>query len=341
MLMAMPFWAVTHSEEASNETQIDSTVVIINGLLSSRDDHELVSKALDWYDKDPYISLALNLAATRENINNSVAAYNAACDLLNIGAEDTAFSFLEMASERGMLDYQLLESDDSMDSIRNHPRFLEIAANMKQKYDKIAKETVGQMDYVLPTTKADSEQGYPVFVWLHGYRINGDVQGDAFLTQANVAIMGVNGTHLEDWNAFSWDLENYSDIHHAIQKGLDELSSQANINRDQVYLYGFSQGAAASARLLASYPDSYKGGLIVAPSYFDADLPNDAKGQRIILTHGKDDYENIQKSAQLIEPAFKKNNQIRTIVYEGQHHFPRDYHTKFVEYFNWLQGKTD
>lgn len=163
--------------------------------------------------------------------------------------------------------------------------------------------------------------GYPVIVWLHGYRINGNVQEDLFIANAlNSAIMGINGTNLEDYDAFSWDLDKYPKIHDSIQEGLDELAKTTKIDRKKVYVYGFSQGGAAATRMLATYPKFYQGGLIVAPSYFDESLPDHAQKHKIALTHGKSDFDNIMQATKKIEPAFKKNNTVKYVTYEGKQH---------------------
>jgi len=314
---------------------------VVNALINADDAQELMDKAED--DELTVLqSLALYLAAAREDPQLSQASYHAAALFARRGDDELAQRYLEEADERGMWFAPVLGEDEDFKDLRQTEFFKQALAHTQARYEEVAAGRVGATSVLQPSRSVPMPSCAPVLVWLHGYGINGELDdSDQPLADAGVVLMGVNGTQMrESLDSFAWTGP-YESTHKVVQQGLDELAAGQCIDRRQVYLMGFSQGAQHAGALLAQHPADYAGALLVSPGGWRQPVPTEsaARGKRVFVINGEQEGPANQKMSADFRALFGQDNLLKSRTHDGGHSYPQDWQSSFPQAIRWLMGK--
>jgi len=220
---------------------------------------------------------------------NPYTAYNAACSYALAGDEEMALAFLDRAIELGVY---LFVDDSDFDSIRGGEGFQRRVEKVGDFLDELNNRDWEPFIFV---PEAKPEKGYPVLVALHGY--GGSPSG---FTQAGVARLFTDrgflyavpyGERVQGPDSFAWS--GGKDTEETILKLLDELDTGYGIDRDRVYLMGFSQGGAIVLALGLSHPEVFDGVISLAGNWateWESRIPAGTKiDLRVYLWVGSED----------------------------------------------------
>lgn len=224
----------------------------------------------DW---NTAIDLAEQLAAT--DAGRVIGAYNAACVHALAGNTDRAADWLVLAAERGFTGIRSLEEDDDLAAIRGSDKFnqaldlvRENAAKRFEDYQAIARET--EVLTVTPDAY-DPEHPSPLLIVLHGSGGTPQPLAELYKDTANeLGMVLVVPAALRPWgDGFGWTFRDESEwmVLHLI----DRLAESHNIDRDRVYLAGFSQGANVTLAVGLKHPDKFAG-LFPVCGHYESDV---------------------------------------------------------------------
>lgn len=332
-----------HAEEQDSASTIafKSISPVLNALINADDAQDLMERAEE-DDATLLQSLALYLAATREDPTLAQAPYHAAALFARRGDDALAERYLRQADERGMWFAPALADNDDFDHLRGTPFFKQVLANTQARYAKVSVGKVGAISVLAPSKGVAMPACAPVLVWLHGYGINGHLDSsEQPLADAGVVLLGINGTEMrESFDSFSWTGP-YEGTHKVVQAGLEQLAARQCIDRKQVYLMGFSQGSQHAGALLAQHPDDYAGALLVSPGGWRQPVPtqSSAHGKRVFVINGEQEGPANQKMSADFRALFSDGNELRSRTHEGGHFYPDDWKTSFPQAIRWLMGK--
>lgn len=346
LLFIFPTLCFAQSERQETAAESEKIIIeLVNALLVDNNTKRLVKIADKLQSQNAMQGLVLYLAAMREDPTEIEATYQVAALLSRMGNYDLAGEYLEIADKRGLWFAPVMSEDDDFEQMMDHPSYKKVLANAQARYPDKARDKVGAMSYILPPQKASEpvvdipKNGFPVLVWLHGYGANNNVKNYEILASTGTIIMGVNGsTMLSDEQSFRWST--IDSAQNAVQSALDKLATEHSIDRNRVYLMGFSQGALYAGGLLANYPQNYAGAILISVGGNDADIPKETNAQdkRIVVIYGSDEYQSNIDMTQQFEKLFEKNNKTKSYIHDGQHHFPADWGKSLPESLLWLQN---
>jgi len=333
--------ALAAEEEDASTIAFKAVSPVVNALINADTAAELMEKAED-DALTPLQSLAMYLAAARQDPELSQASYHAAALFARRGDDALAERYLDEADERGMWFAPVLAEDDDFKDLRDAPFFKRVLANTQARYAQVAAGRVGAISVLEPSRGIALPACAPVLVWLHGYGINGYLDSsDQPLADAGVVMLGINGTQMrESLDSFSWTGP-YEGTHKAVQKGLDELATRRCIDRKQVYLMGFSQGSQHAGALLAQHPADYAGALLVSPGGWRQPVPTEsaARGKRVFVINGEQEGPANQKMSADFRALFGPDNTLKSRTHGGGHSYPQDWRASFPQAIGWLMGK--
>jgi phospholipase/carboxylesterase len=247
--------------------------------------------------------------------------YNLACCFSRMGQGDLALDYLEHAFYYGYEDVAWVEQDPDFDFARDMPRYQEIVAQQREFIAaRAAQQGTGfyvecpalqPCNVVLPED-FDPGTSHTLVIGLHGAgdsaarfsRLSASFGDNDFIYVAPQAPYPIPGTLGNVW--FGIDPDGNEDLSgqsldfevEYLDNVIVQMKSRYDI--DEVYLVGFSQGAAISYLVGISRPEVVDG--IVAfggwldPQWFTADELSAAKGLRVFIAHGSDD--NIELAEQ-------------------------------------------
>ena len=328
-------------QDSASTIAFKSISPVLNALINADDAQELMEKAEE-DDATLLQSLALYLAASREDATLALAPYRAAALFARRGDDALAERYLREADERGMWFAPALADNDDFEHLRATPFFKQVLANTQARYTKVSAGKVGAISVLQPSRGVAMPACAPVLVWLHGYGINGHLDSSKQpLADAGVVLLGINGTEMrESFDSFSWTGP-YEGTHKVVQKGLEQLATRQCIDRRQVYLMGFSQGSQHAGALLAQHPDDYAGALLVSPGGWRQPVPtqSSAHGKRVFVINGEQEGPANQKMSADFRALFSDGNELRSRTHQGGHFYPDDWKTSFPQAIRWLMGK--
>lgn len=191
------------------------------------------------------------------------ASYQLACNYELSGESEKAKAAFQNAVEGGFDDFPTAYNDAELGTLRDAPDFDATLNRIRERYLTTASERLGNPIAVRPSITRDST---PVMILLHGY-------GDTNLSYLNearywarsgyVAVALPGSIPVND--GFIWSMESFEPTHRAIQSVLDSEELAPLIDREQVYMLGFSQGALHALILTTRHPDSYAGVVAMSP----------------------------------------------------------------------------
>lgn len=204
---------------------------------------------------------------------------------------------------------------------------------------KMSKSMQVEMDYLihLPKDYDSSVQAYPLVVYLHGGGA-ADLEGvKRNFLPSRIAkgedypfiMLAPRNPRLKGFFPQEW-----------VQSLVEHISETYKVDRDCVYLVGYSRGAFAAFQIVQNYPDTYAALVAVSgggiPQYLDRVRPD----MPVWVFHGTDDSTiKLSESVAMVQrlKELGGNREIRFTVYEDADHTETE-HMAFSEpqLFDWL-----
>lgn len=154
--------------------------------------------------------------------------------------------------------------------------------------------------------KKSTKPNAPLFLLLHGYGSNeADLFSFAPELPEDFCIVALRAPIDLGFNGYAWydinftDLEKFNDVEQAqkainlIKKCISELVSTYNLNQENIWLCGFSQGAILSNALCIQFPENIKN-VIMLSGYWARDIigdfsPKNYSKIKYFISHGTED----------------------------------------------------
>jgi predicted esterase len=181
-----------------------------------------------------------------------------------------------------------------------------------------------------------------VVVMMHGYNsTHRDFEPVAKLAASEgLAGLSLPAPIVNAPSRYQWERDDLEATHHYVQKALAASFPGVDVPRERVWVAGFSQGGMYAALLVAAYPESYKGGLAIAPAGW-ASVPQGAsvcpepaqRGEVVVVTGEQEKPAYAEKTAGVV--AFLKRCTMlnKVITHPGGHQFPANWPSMFGDVF--------
>ncbi|MEB7586734.1 hypothetical protein NGC36_15790 [Serratia rubidaea] len=286
-------------------------------------------------------AMSLYLTLMREDEHSIWAPYQLAVSSAEKGQTELAERYLQLSAKRGLWYYYNLLEEDAFNTIQHGKTYQSILAQTKARYQQHAQRHEGKASYTLPQGQAPAG-GWPTVVYLHSYGKQAKISAEEKLMfgAMGVAYIELNGTQMLSENSFRWS--NYSDesTHNMVQRTLHDLTPQLGLNPQAVYLFGRGQGALHAANLLAKYPQSYAGGLLVAPvGAIKPATQSLASNKRIVIAYYKRQKFSEQAVALDFSELFGAKNQVQVQHFSQPESATQGWLMRFAQPLEWMLGK--
>lgn len=270
-------------------------------------------------------------AAMEADPSWSFPPYQLACNYELAGDHERATDAFALAMKLGFDDFPTALQDDELGKIRDSDSFEASLQTIRSRYIKAGQSRVGQPLAVRPAGKQPTK-GWPVMVLLHGY-------GDSNLSYLDNArewaklgflVIALPGSVPAADGRFMWSDDSTDQTQADIDAAIASPLLDGVIDRKQINLLGFSQGALHAILLGCATPGKYAGVVALSPGGSLAGqlrFPrlNRAEGEsRLFFIHGTDEphapYVNLWRDAYQ-----KAGWKFDSATHEGGHHFPQDW----------------
>jgi phospholipase/carboxylesterase len=172
----------------------------------------------------------------------------------------------------------------------------------------------------------------PLLIWLHGAGGSGNVSENmaALADEFGFIVLAPDS---RDW---TWDaiLGQYGPDVDYLQRALKQTLTRYNLDRDRIWLGGFSDGASYSLSLGISYGDIFRKIYAGAPGVMQ---PIEANGKpAIFISHGRQDQTMpIDETSRKFVPRLKAlGYDVTYEEYDARHQLPPEMLRKVIEWFN-------
>jgi len=310
---------------------------------------KILKQAERFFKEREYLKAAqCYLALLQFNLNDSTTIYNLACCYGQLREADLAVKCLVMAVRAGFRDYNLLKSDEDFAGIRATPEFIKLLSKVP-----LWEDIRGEVIYLktskllelrarLPQEFALSQK-YPLLVGLHGHGGNPE---EILWTMSNtlkkepVILAAPQGAYpifsqLRGQH-FSWEIQTRNrelwKIGDPLAVGNLNEAVQAMKNRypiAEVYILGFSQGAAYAFLSGFKYPEMVAGIISIGGSFPETDsefsmlkekeIENGKKFRVFIAQGNHDPLIPAGRGARTAEKLKKYGYEVEYQEYEGGH----------------------
>lgn len=303
------------------------------------------------------------LAYLRLNGFDSTAIYNLACCYGQLEQEDLALKYLLRAFKAGFNQYDHFLKDSDFDKVRHAPAFLRWLSRVEEigrdrgQVIPVRTTLLTEM-YLQVPRKGDAGDGFPLLVGLHGNGGNGESLMRGFTSSIKKAPLIVavpqgayaNFSYLRG-SHFSWGIEKRSlwkegDLVsvESIQTAVNEVKRRHKVS--EVYLLGFSQGAAFAFMTALKDPLSYAGVISIGGLFpemgkeysiiSDREVEK-AKSLRVFLAQGtRDDRIPAGTVSGIAGMLRNKGYEVEFNEYEGGHEITPDLMKKVVA---WIRNE--
>jgi predicted esterase len=171
----------------------------------------------------------------------------------------------------------------------------------------------------------------PMLVWLHGAGGSGNVSTNmaALADEFKFIVLA------PDAREWTWDaiLGQYGPDVEFLQRAMRQTMSRYSVDRERIWLGGFSDGASYSLSLGISYGDVFKKVYAGAPGVMQ---PIEVNGKpSIFISHGRQDQTMpIDETSRKFVPRLKGlNYDVTYKEYEGRHQLPPEILREVIEWF--------
>ncbi|MHC4473684.1 MAG: alpha/beta hydrolase [Planctomycetota bacterium] len=332
--------------------------------LRGEDVDELVSRAHQAYREERYEDSARGfVAALRRNPGDSSSLYNLACCYGLLGAGAQAARFLDAAWEAGFRDLGHIRRDPDFARVRKEPGFRSLMERLSADEVRRAREAgrlipvgspvLATVRVIEPKGERPPWQRLPLVIGLHGLGGSGESFAALFsrrgievpflycVPQAPYAYSP--GRRI----GYSWSLRGprISPAHSlgshrlSVRYVLDVLEAvkrEYPVDERNVFLMGFSQGAAMAFSVGLRHPDLFRGvipvgGWVDPGEHRPAALGPAAKHGLFFVCHSPEDrlvtFDSCETAIRLLEAHSIPH---RILRYEGGHSMPKELVEKIV-----------
>jgi phospholipase/carboxylesterase len=327
----------------------------------------LLLEAQQAYNKKDYEGAARRyLYILQFERSNSTVIYNLACCYALLNKPQLATLYLQRALTAGFNDHQLLAQDTDFNTIRGYAEFDSVLIRAKMLAQNSGEEIYLQAEKMIKCRVRlpdhfNPQKKYPLLIGMHGYGGNADdfvriyrhfidrevifacPEAPYHFTQNNQG----RGSH------FSWavQIQDSKVWEKADPLSLTYVADVARQLRKQfkvgdVYLLGFSQGAAYAYMSAFRHPDLFRGlicfgGAFPEKSFSYAGITEEdidkAKDLRVFIAHGiYDQAISFQESENAQKRLSAKGYNVQLIHFKGEHELPPDALNKALE---WMRQK--
>ncbi|MDB5389481.1 MAG: tetratricopeptide repeat protein [Planctomycetaceae bacterium] len=258
-------------------------------------------------------------------------AYQLACNYELWNQPARALPQFTKAMELGFDDFPSALADEELGQIRTRPDFNTALQGIRQRYLASSKSRVGQPVAVRPQgTKP--ETGWPMMLLLHGYGDSNlsyldqaaEWAGQGFLTVA------VPGSVPTSDGRFQWDMDSTDPTQRDLQAIVTSPLFNGLVDKDKVFLLGFSQGALHAMLLTAAHPNLYAGVVSLSPGgslstqLIEPKLNRSERPASVVFIHGTQ-----ERHAPLVgiwsQACQAAGWRFLSKTHPGRHHFPADW----------------
>lgn len=333
------------------------------------DINELLQEAGKAYQEHDYITAAHRYErALLFNQDNAIIAYNLACCYALQGDSEQASNYVKHAFVNGFRNLRFLQEDPDFDPVREDLIFLETISEIEEKFNIIGTQAYVEAPSLLPyriryPENYDASKSYPLLIGMHGYSGNADGFIALYNRMENPRIIyvapegqyplsnNVGPTrHSRSWAINSDDkayqLKADSQVAEYILNTVRKVSSEHKIS--DVYLFGFSQGAAFAYTIGIQNHEKIKGVIGFGGYLMETDtrysvLSNSdiAKGKdlRVFIAHGIDDQAiNVEVSRKLVAMLAINGYDASLHEFSGGHQIPAEALNLAVD---WMSNKNE
>ncbi len=283
-------------------------------------------------------------AALRLDPELAFAAYQAACNFELAGEHQKAVAQFQKAVELGFDAFPTALEDAELGKIRSLPDFKKQLLLIRERYLASGSEIVGQPYAVRPAGRRP-DSGWPTILLLHGYgdsNLNYQALCEEWGDLGFVAIAMPGSLPAGD-GRYVWSDESTDQTHADLRAALASPLLDGVIDRQRVYLLGFSQGALHAMLLTANYPDQFAGVVGLSPGGSLSDRlaePTIKKGRpsKCFFIHG--DQEPHAPYVKIWYTACQKAGwKFGSATHPGGHQFPENWDTLRLEVAKFLSDK--
>ena len=276
----------------------------------------------------------------------SYPAYQLACNYELSDQHQKAVTYFNKAIELGFADFPMALEDNELGKLRDASDFKNKLAEIRERYIKDAKERIGTPAAVIPEGDPP-EGGWPLVLMLHGYGDSNESYLDFAKAWAGLGFVAVAvpGSVPFQQSGYVWAPEStdptLKDLRAIVAA---ELISNV-INKEKVFLLGFSQGALHAILLTAKYRDEFAGVVALSPGgslIQQIVTPKISEGRpgRLVFIHGSEE-SHAPIAKKWSEACSQRGWEFTSGVHQGGHHFPRRWAAKRPAIAKFLTRETD
>ncbi|HPR63562.1 MAG TPA: alpha/beta hydrolase-fold protein [Thermoanaerobaculia bacterium] len=324
----------------------------------------LYQQAMSLYALGRYEAAASAFLAYLQNdIRDSHALYALASCYGRLGKAELAAAALERSVRAGLEIGDLLARDRDFDPVRTKAPFLQ-AMQRIETWGRRQQERKGHLLLLEAPTRVvcrihipeaySSESPVPLVIGLHGYRSSAEIFASLYgrFRNPNFIYVALQAPYLETFRqepGFSWirpdanGEELDEDLMTSEQCILAVLARlQTSYSIDQVFLLGFSQGAALALRTGLHHPDRFSGTAAFGggnpADWISEDPPPGAKKLPILIAQGREDLRvSLQEMRKGVETMSTAGYRVSVLEFEGGHDLPAD---ALESLQRWMKGES-
>lgn len=292
---------------------------------------------------------------------DSVALYNLACCYGLLGADVQAAEFVAAAWGAGFRDLEQIRSDPDFDRVRSSPAWSSLMAVLEASLTPsfevrapwAATVFVGRAGSPEPTGRS------PLVVGLHGYNATpepfadlfaGPTPAAPFLICAPRAPYAVGGSPGFSWfaavpGARETDLQEELAAEYVLAV-VDAMAERYPVDRERVYLLGFSQGARVALGTALRHPGVFAGVISIGGPLRSVlagkELSEAAKALELLICHSPEDeavpFAEAEAGAAALEAVGAR---VQVLTYRGGHTLDADLAAAIARWLARAGGSVD
>jgi phospholipase/carboxylesterase len=325
--------------------------------LGGTDPRSLLVEASAAYEAEDYEAAARAfIGFLRRRPGDASALYNLACCFGLLGAADQATAFLRAAYRAGFRDVEHIQQDPDFEPVREDAGFQELMGKLAEDAERrhrmagtpleVISSQVATVRVVEPD-ELDPRQHYPLVIGLHGWGDTSENFAGLFIRRgleqpflycvAQAPYAFQVGTDL----GYSWGVdapETPTPTALAAQRlsrqyvldVLEAVTRHYRVDESQVFLLGFSQGAAQAFDVGMHAPQRFRGvipvgGWLEPGAYSPGEIRQARRHGRFLICHSPED-RRVEFEACTGAAAFLSEHEIdhAVLTYQGGHSLPED-----------------